>query len=155
MRIMTDRVYPDEPCHGLFEGPKMRTMADGSQQDRWLQQVFVIREDAIACYEVDYGLASDFERATPIIIPSFGENTVAQLQAIAEKNRNDDYWTKRREEMLAASTLIPDHVQLLEQTTENLLNRSVFGPAVQVQRNNQNRQSIRRWLKERLNGHRN
>jgi hypothetical protein len=152
---MTDKVYPDEPCYGLFEGPKMRAQPDGSQQDRWLQQVWVIRGDAIACYEVDYGPATDFERVVPLVMPSAGDDTVAQLQAHAEKNRHDDYWAKRRDEMLAGSTLIEDHLRLLDEETAQLFNKSVFGPAVTVQRNNNNRQAITRHLRRLIKEHRN
>lgn len=155
MRIVTDRVSPDEPCYGMFEGPKMRPMKDGSQMDRWVQQIFVIRGDAIACYETDYGPASDYEdKVTPIIMPSFGDDRVGELQAYAEKNRHDHHWTNRREEMLSESTLIKDHLQMLDEETAQLFNRSVLGPAVNIQRNNANQQARARVLKERRNGKR-
>jgi len=141
--IITNRIYPDEPCYGLFEG---------AEHGRWIQKVFVNRNDSIARWQKDYGPEELYERVVPILIPSFGENTVAQLQELAEKNRHDTYWANRRDEMLAESTLIKDHMDLLEQETANLLNKTVLGPRVRVQRNANNRQSIQRYLKERING---
>lgn len=146
MKIVTDRIHPDEPCHGLFEGP---------EQGRWIQKVFVVRGDAIAQYRTDLGPEKDYEKVTPLVMPSFGDDTVAELQAHAEKNRHDHYWYDRREEMLSKSTLIQDAVDLQEQRNLEFINKSVLGPMVKVQRNAFSPQSAARILKERLRGKRN
>ena len=135
MHIVTTCVFPDEPCHGLWEGPEIVPGLNGSLQPHWLQKVFVIRSDAIAKYITDFGPALAFDGVTPLLIPSFGENSVAQLQEIAEKHRHNDYWTKRREEMLAESTLIEDAIRQHEQDREMIRQRSVLGPGINVQRN--------------------
>ncbi len=97
--------------------------------------VYVIRDDAIAEYAMDIGPAEDYERITPMIIPSFGENTVAQLQEFAAKNREDEYWANRVDEMLAESTLIKDHIDQLFRDEKLRKMSSHFGPLVSVQRN--------------------
>ncbi len=135
MKIVTDRVFPDEGCWGLFEGPRMVHSYDGSSSRHWIQAVYVIRGDAIAEYTLDFGPVSLYKRVIPLIIPSFGENTVAQLQDHADKNRHDHHWYNRSREMLAGSTLIKDAVNILEQQREVLNNRTVIGPAITVQRN--------------------
>ena len=126
MHIVTTAVFPGEPCHGLFEGP---------ENGRWVQKVFVVRGDTIAKYQIDLGPEEDFASVTPIVIPGFGDDSVAALQYFAEKNRTDDYWAKRAEEMLAGSTLIADHVRQAEIDHAVIRNRSVFGPGYAVQRN--------------------
>lgn len=148
MKIVAPTVHPDEPCYGLAEMPRMVR-----GRWRWIQAVYVVRGDAIAEWTKDYGAASKFERIQPLVMPSFGDDTVAQLQEWAEKNRNDDYWAKRREEMLAESTLIRDHVAQVEQDREEIRNRSVFGPAHRVQRNEYSQEATRRLIKEIKNGH--
>jgi hypothetical protein len=141
--IVTNRIYPDEPCYGLFEGP---------DHGRWVQKIFVIRSDSIARWQKDLGPEENYERVMPLLMPSFGDDSVAQLQAFAEKNRQDDYWAKRRDEMLAASTLVQDHLDLLEQDLLLKANRSVFGPKVNVQRFRHPGQYAARRIKEKLNG---
>lgn len=126
MHIITTRIHPDEPCYGLWEGPK---------RGRWLQRVFVVRDDAMAKFETDFGPAEDFKDATEIIYPSFGENSVGQLQELAERDRHSDKWAKRGREQLAESTLIPDILRQEEIRLEVVRNRSRFGPAISVQRN--------------------
>lgn len=133
--IVTDRIYKDEPCYGLFEG---------EEKGRWVQKVWVVRDDCIARYQLDLGPASDFEDVVALVMPSQGDDTVAELQAYAEKNRHDHYWSNRSKEMLSESTLIEDHLRLLDQETKTLLNQSVFGPGVSVQRNAVPRQLIAR-----------
>ena len=142
MKIVTTSIYPDEPAYGIFEGP---------EHGRWLQKVWVIRGDAIAQYRTDLGAEEDFPDVVPLVMPSYGDDTVAQLQYYAEKNRHDHYWANRSKEMLAESTLIQDHLELLEKETLAVLNRTVMGPMVKVQRNAFSRATARRQLKERYN----
>ena len=145
LKIVTAMVHPDEPCHGLREGER---------GGRWIQAVYIVRGDAIAEWTKDYGPAEDFENIQQIIIPSFGENTVAQLQEWAEKNRHDDYWSRRRAEMLSESTLIADVLRQDEERKEQIRNRSVFGPHFKRERNLYSQERTKRIIKEKTSGHR-
>ncbi len=152
MRIMTSHIYPNEPCHGLYEGYKLAPVPgelNGAQDWRWIQQVWVIRDDAIACYETDFGSASDYELITPIFLPNEGTDSVAVLQAYAEKNRQDTYWQTRAREMLAESTLISDLIDQEAKIHEIIHNRTSIGPAVTVQRNGYAREVNQRNFKEK------
>ena len=142
MKIVTRRIHPDEPCHGLWEGPK---------KGRWLQRVFVIRGDAIAKWTKDYGPITKWPDATETFYPSFGENSVAQLQEWAEHDRHDDKWAKRRREMQAESTLIPDILRQEEILLDVKANRSHFGPGISVQRNDFPREAVINKFKEKRN----
>ncbi len=148
MKIVTDRVFPDEPCYGLAEMPRLV-----GGQPHWVQAVYVIRGDAIAEWTHDYGPAERFARIQPLIVPSLGDDTVAQLQDVAERNRHDDYWARRSEEMLAGSTLIEQHIAQLERDRLEMRNRSVFGPAIAVQRFEYSQERTRQIIKERTRGH--
>lgn len=119
MKIETAFVHPDEGCWGLREEPRMMPGPDGvSQSWRWVQTVFVIRGDTIAAHTTDYGPAENFEGVTPLMMPSFGDDTVAQLREHAERNRHDNYWQQRAAQQLEESTLIKDHIAQLEMTHE-------------------------------------
>ena len=126
MKIIAVSIHPDEPCYSLREGPR---------NGRWVQRVYVIRGDAIAEWSKDYGPVSDWPNATEVIYPSFGENSTGQLQELAERDRHSDKWARRRKEMQAESTLIPDILRQEEILLEVRRNRSHFGPGVSVQRN--------------------
>ncbi len=141
MHIIATHVMPDEPCYGLTEN---------RIGGRWIQRVFVVRGDAIAKFETDFGPASDFPDATPIIYPSFGENSVAQLQEMAERDRHDDRWAKRRREMQAESTLIKDILRQEEALIDVRANRSTMGPAITVQRNDFPREAVISKHKEKV-----
>jgi hypothetical protein len=140
MHIIATRVHPDEPCHGLYEGPK---------GGRWVQRVFVLRGDRIAKFETDFGPVSDFPNATEIIYASYGDDSVGQLQELAERDRYSDKWAKRRKEMQAESTLIADILRQEEIMLEVRRNRSHFGPLVSTQRTNFPREAV--YQKERDN----
>ena len=159
MHIVTDRVVPDEPCHGLAEGPLAMPYPEGpGVRQRWVQRVFVIRDDAIAKYLWDIGPVEDYEDTVmPILMPSFGENTVAELQAHAEKNRHETKYMDRRREMMAESTLVQDAVAEVERRYLAKSNRSIIGPHLRVQRGAWPDQTavraLRDRVKERKNGH--
>ena len=131
MKILTGYVRPNEPSHGLFEGPR----SIPSKGKRWVQAIYVIRDDTIAEWTQDLGPAADYERIQPMFIPGFGDDTVAEVQALAEKNRHDTYWANRVDEMLAGSTLVEDHLRQYEQQHALIHNRSQFGPGGSAQRN--------------------
>ncbi len=140
MHIVADWIHKDEPCHGLWEGPK---------GGRWIQRVFVVRGDAIAKFETDYGPVADWPDATEIIYPSFGENSVGQLQELAERDRHSDKWVKCGRERLAESTLIKDILRQEETLIDVKANRSHFGPGVSIQRNDFPREAANRKLRRK------
>jgi hypothetical protein len=114
--------------------------------------VKVVRDDRLAEFTTDFGPAQDFEHIPPLFIPSFGDDTVAQLQEMAEHHRLDLRWVKRREEMLAESTLISDILRQTEENREWIANRSHFGAKVAVQRNVYDTNVVRRRLKAARKG---
>ena len=141
----------DEPCLGIIEAPMIVPQADGSQPLRWVQEVRVVRNDAVAYYTQDFGSAEDFEHVTPMFMPSLGDDTVGQLQDHFDKNREDDYWHRRSKEMLEGSTLIEDAMRWMDKRREEVRNRSVIGPAVTVQRNNVPTQAAKRIYRSKRN----
>jgi hypothetical protein len=141
MFIATDRVSPDEECHGYFTGPV---------RGRMVEWVFVVRGDAIAKYEQDFGSADQFGYVPPMKIPSFGENTVAELQWHGERHRHDEHWGKYIAELKGQSTLFADVLRQEEQKQLAVRNKSVFGPAQTTQRNGHNQSEVwRRFKQER------
>lgn len=146
MKIVADRIYPNETCYGLIEAPMIIPQPDGSRPSRWAQQLRVVRDDQLAYYVEDFGPAEHYETVTPLFL--FGPATVAECQDEAARNRHDDHWHRRSKEMLAASTLIEDALRHWEQRRDMLLNRSVVGAAITVQRNVVPRQQILRQYKE-------
>ena len=116
-----------------------------------MQRLYVVRGDAIAEYATDYGPVENFKDATEVIYPSFGENSVAQLQELAERDRHSDKWAKRGREMLAESTLIPDILRQEETLLDVVRNRSIIGPAITVQRNDFPREAVINKHKEKRN----
>ena len=118
MKIETAFAHPDEFCHGLREEPRIMPGPNGSQSWRWTQTVFVVRGDAIAAHTTDFGPAENFANVTPLMMPSFGDDTVAQLREHAEKNRHDTYWQDRAKAQQAESTLIEDHINQVAMKAE-------------------------------------
>jgi hypothetical protein len=119
-----------------------------------VQRVYVIRGDAKAEWSKDYGPVSDWPDATEIIYPSFGENSVAQLQEMAERDRHSDKWANRRREMQAESTLISDILKQEEMLLDVKANRSHFGPGISVQRNDFPREAVISKHKEKKHARR-
>jgi hypothetical protein len=114
--------------------------------------VKVVRDDRLAEFTTDFGPAQDFEHIPPLFIPSFGDDTVAQLQELAERHRHDLRWAKRKQEMIAESTLIRDILRQTEENREWIANRSQFGPVANVQRNVYDTNVARRRLKAKSKG---
>ena len=148
MEILTGAVYPGEPCYGYMTGPRQLPSIDGG---RMVEFVFVIRGDAIAKYVQDFGAYDDWPfYIPPMIVPSDGENTVAQLQDMGERHRHDDKWDRRMREYKEGSTLFQDIIRQEEQRHEIIQNRSTFGPAGNFQRNGwPHEHVVRRWMDER------
>ncbi len=140
MKIITHRVHPDEPCHTLREGPV---------NGRWVQRLWVVRGDTLAKWSKDYGPVTDWPNATEIIYPSFGENTVGELQELAERDRHSSKWADYQRGLLAESTLISDVLKQEEEKIDVVLNRSQFGPGRSVQRIDFPREAVKRQAKEK------
>lgn len=128
MKILTERVSRDEPCHGLTEVDRM---VNG--ESRRIQSVFVVRGDSIAAYETDLGPSSGF--GEPQAIYGMGDEDVAFMLDWADRDRTDDTGRKLRDELRESSTLIKDFLAFKEANWEIINNRSVFGPAHTKQRN--------------------
>ena len=150
MRIMTEKVHPDEPCEMYFTGPKMMPGYSEEENPRMIEQVFVYRNDTIACYEQDFGPASDFPYIPPLMMPSLGTENVGLMQWHGERHRNDPKWAKRIKEYKESSTLFRDVLRQEEMRIQDLANRSVFGPALTKQRNAIPRQTIARKKAKRI-----
>lgn len=119
-------------------------------QLRMIEKVFVIRGDAIACYEEDFGPASEYRYVPPLLMPSYGENPVGLMRWHGERHRHDEKWGKRITEQKEASTLFDDIIRQEEQRHEVIRNKSSFGPVVTVQRNEYPHEEVhRRYMDER------
>ena len=134
MHVVADRIFPDESCHGLIE------TVEG---DRIIQKLWVIRGDRKAKSITDVAPAFDFPDFTPIVYASVGDDTVAQLQECAERDRHDDKWAKRRRELQSESTLIADILRQEERKIAERQNRSVIGPYQTTQRIDYQRETIK------------
>jgi hypothetical protein len=106
--------------------------------------VFVVRGDRKAKFETDFGPVADWPDATEIIYASYGDDSVGQLQELAERDRHSDKWAKRRKEMQAESTLIADILRQEEEMMEVRRNRSHFGPGITIQRIDFPREAVER-----------
>lgn len=128
-------ISPDEPCWGLREVDEMVPQPNGSVQRRRVQSVRVIRNDRPAVYKTDLGPAEDFVDCIEQEFISLGDDTVGEMMEMAEKDRYDDHWQKRRKEIAEGSTLIKDYMQQTEARWKTARNQSVFGPGYTRQRN--------------------
>lgn len=153
MHYVAEHLYPNEPCFGVWEGPEVAPVPGGKNGEtgwRWLQKVFVLRGDTIAKHISDLGPASDYPHATPLALQGDGDkDSVAMLLEMAERNRHDDYWAKRRQELIESSTLIQGIIEDNDIMAEWFHSRSVFGPAVSAQRDGPSLATIRRQEVER------
>lgn len=151
LSIIAHEVHPDEECHGYWVGPESRPGLPGQDDEvRMIEKVFVIRADCIAKYERDLGPADAYQYVPPMMIPSFGENTVAQLQDMGERHIHDDRWARRMREYKESSTLYQDIIRQAEQLSAIIKNKSQFGPAGQFQRNGYSHETNwRNWTDER------
>ena len=135
MKIVTDRISPDEPCYGLAEMNRMLAMPDRSMQWRRVQAVYVVRGDAIAEYTTDLGPASAFKDVDEACIFSMGDDRVGDLMEAAAYDRMDDTYKNLRDQVRGESTLLTDFITQKEKAAALINNRSVLGPLVSHQRN--------------------
>lgn len=130
MRPVTFAVQKDEKAWALRE----LNLVFSGKRHRW-QIVTVIRNDRLTEWWHDLGESTAFT-APELEIPGLLEHTVAELRDLAEGERlGADYWIKRQHELAAASTIIPDMVNQLEERSRIINNRSQFGPVMAKPRN--------------------
>ena len=139
-KYTTDYLDPNEPCHGLREYNRKLSGPNGSEEWHRVQAVYVVRDlpeggDAIAEYVTDMGSAWLWEHAPEIQMLATGEVSVAEWQYLAERDRNDSYGLKLKEELRESSTLIQDFLQEKEENWKRIKNQSQFGPKHSKQRN--------------------
>lgn len=136
MKIVTDRVHPDELCWGLREFNRQTP-----QGLRRVQAVYVLRGDSIAEYTTDLGSAWLFEGVPELkLLTTTGpddtpEDRVGECMEEAERSRGDSFERELRAEVKGSSTLIHDFLQEREENWQRIYNRSHFGPKYTKQRN--------------------
>lgn len=149
MHIVTDYLLPTEPCYGAMQGPVLMPMPNGSQEERWVERVFVVRGDAIAKHERDLGEAKAFEGCIQSRDLIDGDITVQEVLEQLEQDRTDFYWARRKEELRKQSNLIQEAIAQTEERHRIINNRSVMGPMVSKQRNGFSRQTVDRYISQR------
>ena len=151
LSIIAHEVHPDEECYGYFTGPRTMPGFPEDEAERMVEFVFVIRGDAIAKYEQDFGPADNFIYVPPLLMPSYGENPVGLMQWHGERHRNDPKWAKRMQEYKESSTLFQDVIRQQEERSQFIKNRSTFGPHQVTQRNSPHfsPRTQREWNNER------
>ena len=84
LTIVTTTVRGDEKAWGLFEIHEQSPNHKGFHRYQIIQ---VMRDDKVAEWRKDMGLAKNFKKARQIRIPSFNEHTVDELMALADNLR--------------------------------------------------------------------
>ena len=136
LTVIAQEIHPDEPCYGLSE--MTLTGRDGKGLSRY-QLVYVIRNDREVPFVREI-VGADL-KTPPLRIISMGDDTVAQLQFMAEENRRNRKLEERIKEMQESSTLVKDSIELAEQIKLIKDNKTTFGAgstAATVQRNGWN-----------------
>ena len=151
MQIITLQVHPDEACYGYFTGPRMMPGYTEEENPRMVEFVFVIRGDAIAKYERDFGCADDFPYVPPMLMPSDGENPVGLMQWHGERHREDPKLARQLIEYKEGSTLFADVIRQEEQRHLLINNHSAFGPGGTFQRNGWSRERVWRNYRDERN----
>ena len=135
MRIITERVSPDEPCHGFQDIDRLVKNRNGSTTWHRFACVYVVRGDSIAAYSEDMGPTANFSGEPLLKILSMGDDTVGEVCEEALRSRGDRFERELRAEIQGTSTLIRDFIQEKEENWERINNRSQFGPKQVKQRN--------------------
>lgn len=142
----TTFVHKDEKAACLSETNRLN--AEQTSLRRY-QVITVARDDELAEYTTDMGLASSFT-APEFQVLGVWEHTVAELMDIADRYRwGDDYWQKFLAEKSAESTLIPDFLAQVEARVRTQNNTTVIGPHLRKQRNGFSRKGAMEWSKRR------
>lgn len=141
MKIVTDRISPDELCWGLKEEDRYITASDGKASLHRVQCVYVLRGDSIAEYTTDLGPASRWHGVPGLkLLTTAGpndtpEDRVGEVMEEAERSRGDAFERDLRAHVVGESTLIRDYWQEKEENRKRIANQSHFGPRYTKQRN--------------------
>ena len=131
--VETNPLHPDEPCLALCE---LELHPPSGKAPHRYQLVCVVRNDRKTWVRVDMGLASEWPSADQFRVRADGDgDTVASVQATADRIRDDMYWRKFLEEEQAASTLIPDLINWTEESLKRRKRVSTHGPNFRKERN--------------------
>lgn len=147
MHIITTFISDDEPAEAYYMGPKVMPGWAEDQSIRMMEQIFVYRNDAIAKYEQDWGLASGYGYVPPMMVPSFGAEKVGFLREMGQAHIHDTRWARRMREMKEASTMFKDAIKAEEQRHLVIQNLSSFGPGGSFQRNGYSHETAMRKYK--------
>ena len=79
-------IYGSEKAVGLLE---LHEQSPGSRGFHRYQIIHVVRDDRVAEFRRDLGLAKNFKNVRQFRIPGLLEHTVDELMDIAEEMRND------------------------------------------------------------------
>ena len=146
MRIVTDRISPDELCWGLQEQNRLITQADGSTVQHRIQAVYVLRGNAIAEYTTDLGPTALWGTTPELQIRTTTgedhdtpEDRVGWIRDEANRSRGDMFERELRADVVGSSTLIKDFLQEKEENWKRIHNQSQLGPYQNKQRNGYSR----------------
>lgn len=136
-------IHEDEPAFMLVELNLVRPPS--RQWHRW-QIITVQRDGALHDWWTDLGPTASF-KAPELACPGLWEESVGALRDLAEVQRlANDHFQRRRAELQAESTLIPDILAQFEQGKRIIANQSSFGPAVSRPRNGFDRRAFNEQL---------
>lgn len=125
--VLADHLDPNEVCMGMWQGP---------QAGRWIQKIFVVRDDTIAKHVTDCGPATDFPHIPVEIIPGDDETTVGEFLYEAERHRHDLFAHNHLERVKARHNLKDVIPENQAKRREIIKGQSVSGPYQTTSRNN-------------------
>lgn len=130
--VETNPLHPDEPCHALCE---LNLQAPDYGAPHRYQLVCVVRGDAKRWVRIDMGLSADWDATEFRVVADGDGDSVASVQAQADRIRDDMYWRKFLREEQEASTLIPDLINWTEESIKRKRRVSTMGFNYTRQRN--------------------
>ena len=115
---------------------------------RFITTFKLLRDGELADYMVDHG--PEDPRVPPTLLVTYLEHPFGEVFEAAEAHYNDLRWWKHVLDLKAQSTVLIDVVNQEDARRLIVQNKSVLGPYVRHQRNNQNPQAAERaWNDER------
>ena len=147
MLLGTEYIEPDEYALALVELPMLSPDFKSMRRYRIL---YVVRNDNLAEYREDMGLASDFN-APPFRILGgvtegskvYFEHTVGELLDMADYLRDEGpKFRQRLRDKEAESTMVQDAIDQYEERSQIIANRSSYGPTGHTQRDGFSRRAL-------------
>lgn len=127
---------PDEPCFNLSELNQLGGPSNNQQLHRF-QVILVVRNDSLAEFRRDLGVASDFSRPE-FRIPGgvvVGHGRVEILHTIEELVEVADHLRRERWVLpFQPADLTSEYYSYLEQRPKLAVHQSTFGPLARFQR---------------------